>query len=143
MRRAALVSVALLTFPSVARAQIWDDNTAGTIGTTAEWSNKVELADLDGDGWVDILFANGGDYFTGGTPEPQRVFRNTTVPPGTNPNFTEITDTVFGKNNLRLSRVIKVRDVDGDLDMDIFVGGAHGTASELWLQQGNGAFGNF
>jgi uncharacterized protein (TIGR03382 family) len=143
MRRAALVPVALLTFPSVARAQNWVDDTAGTIGTTAEWSNKVELADLDGDGKVDILFANGGNYYSAGTPEPQRVFRNTTVPPGTNPTFVEITDTVFGKNHLRLSRVIKVRDVDADGDQDIFVGGAHGTASELWLQQGNGAFGDF
>lgn len=145
MRRAVLVSVVTLTFssfPSGARAQIWDDDTAGAIGTTAEWSNKVELADLDGDGWVDILFANGGNYFTGGTPEPQRVFRNTGNAPGEGPNFTEITDTVFGAGNDRLSRVIKVRDVDGDGDQDIFVGGAHGTACELWLQQGNGAFGD-
>ena len=146
MRRAVLVSVVALTFPafpSGASAQIWDDDTAGTIGTTAEWSNKVELADLDGDGWVDILFANGGNYFTGGTPEPQRVFRNTGNDPGEGPNFTEITDTVFGADHDRLSRVIKVRDVDRDGDQDIFVGGAHGTASELWLQQGSGAFGDF
>src|SRR5690606_21452378 len=96
--------------------------------------------DLDGDGWVDILFANGGDYFTEGTPAPQRVFRNLGNWQAAPPHFDEITDEVFGAGQARLSRVIKVRDVDGDGDQDIFVGGAHGTASELWFQQGDGAF---
>ena len=40
----------------------WIDATAEAIGQTAEWTNRVELADLNGDGWVDLLFANGGNY---------------------------------------------------------------------------------
>jgi hypothetical protein len=48
----------------------WVDATARTIGTTAEWSNKVELADLDADDDVDILFANGGLYESAGPPSP-------------------------------------------------------------------------
>ena len=38
---------------------LWVDVTYEVLDSTAEWSNKVELADLDGDGWLDILFANG------------------------------------------------------------------------------------
>ena len=39
-------------------AHLWKDVTAETIGETSDWSNKVELADLNGDGLVDLLFAN-------------------------------------------------------------------------------------
>jgi hypothetical protein len=117
---------------------LWDDVTSTTIGTTAEWSNKVELADVDGDGWVDILFANGGDYFTGGTPEPERVFKNLGNWADNAAHFEEITTDVFGAAGTRLSRVIKVRDVDGDGDQDIFVGGAHGTRSGLFLRGASG-----
>ncbi len=124
----------LLLLSSPALADRWDDATADTIGTTAQWSNKVELADVDGDGWVDILFANGGDYFDAGTPEAQRVFKNLGNWSAAPPHFQEITATVFGGAGTRLSRVIKVRDVDGDGDQDIFVGGAHGTASGLFVQ---------
>jgi len=125
---------------STAQAQRWDDATAATIGDTGEWTNKVEVADLDGDGWVDLLFANGGDYDAAGAPEPQRVFRNlgNWAQPG--PHFAEITSNVFGPGAVRLARVIKVGDLDGDGDLDIFVGGAHGTASGLFLRRTGGGY---
>ncbi|HTJ40514.1 MAG TPA: VCBS repeat-containing protein [Kofleriaceae bacterium] len=119
---------------------IWDDATPSTIGTTAQWTSKVELADLDGDGWVDIFFPNGGDYATAGTPEPQRVFQNLGNWASAGPHFMEISASVFGNAGTRLSRVIKVRDVDGDGDMDVFVGGAHGTDSALFVQGPAGVF---
>jgi hypothetical protein len=138
MRKVALVGLLIAT---PASAQKWDDATADTIGTTAQWSNKLELADVDGDGWVDILFANGGGYFTAGTPEAQRVFKNLGNWSAAPPHFMEITTTVFGAGT-RLSRVIKVRDVDGDGDQDVFVGGAHGTASGLFVQGPAGTYTN-
>ena len=55
---------------------LWIDATASTIGTTKYWTNKVEIADLNGDARPDLLFANGGDYSTPGTPEPNQVFFN-------------------------------------------------------------------
>jgi hypothetical protein len=113
---------------------LWRDVTADTIGTTAEWTNKVELADVDGDGRVDILFANGGDYERAGTPVPSRVFRN--VASG---KWPEITPQVFG-DALFLSRVIKVRDVDGDGHADVFVGTTFQTQSRLFRGQGGGRF---
>ena len=140
--RAGLVTwIATLTVAvGSARAQRWDDATAATIGDTGEWTNKVELADLDGDGWVDILFANGGDYDQAGTPEPQRVFRNLGNWAQAAPHFAEITATVFGAAAVRLARVFKVGDLDRDGDLDIFVGGAHGTASGLFLRKAGGGY---
>ena len=136
---AALPGALVLLLAAPARAQLWTDATADTIGTTAEWTNKVELADLDGDGWVDLLFANGGDYATAGDPEPQRVFRNLGNWSAAAPYFEEITADVAGATP-RLSRVIKVGDVDGDGDLDVFVGGAHGTASGLYTRGAGGAY---
>ena len=140
--RAGLVTwLATLTVAAgSARAQRWDDATAATIGATGEWTNKVELADLDGDGWVDILFANGGDYDAAGPPQPQRVFRNLGNWAQAAPHFAEITASVFGAAAVRLARVIKVGDLDGDGDLDIFVGGAHGTASGLFLRKAGGGY---
>ena len=77
MVRAALTTTVLVFLPAaVQAAPLWTDVTDETIGATAEWSNKVELADLNGDGRVDILFANGGNYNEPGAPEPNRIFLN-------------------------------------------------------------------
>ncbi|HUS67679.1 MAG TPA: hypothetical protein VMZ28_24255, partial [Kofleriaceae bacterium] len=66
----------LLCLGGTAHAQLWQDDTADTIGVTGEWSNKVELADLNDDGRVDLLFANGGNYHEAAPPQPTRIFLN-------------------------------------------------------------------
>ena len=114
---------------------LWRDVTAATIGATGEWTNKVELADVDGDGRVDILFANGGDYDQPAAPLPNRVFRN----PADGGRWPEITTAVFGDAKF-LCRVIKVRDVDGDGHQDVFVGNTFQTRSRLFRGLGKGGF---
>lgn len=114
---------------------LWTDVTAATIGTVGEWTNKVELADVDADGRVDVLFANGGDYDKAGEPVPSRVFHNA----GAGKPWPEITRQVFGEQKF-LARVIKVRDVDGDGHVDVFVGTTFQTQSRLFLGQGGGRF---
>lgn len=74
--RALFIAVIVLGSTVPAAAQKWQDATPTCLGTTAEWSSKLELADVDGDGQIDILVANGGDYSTPGTPEPVRVWKN-------------------------------------------------------------------
>lgn len=113
---------------------LWHDVTAETIGETAEWTNKVELADVDGDGHVDVLLANGGNYDKPGDAVPTRVFKNN--PSG---KWPEITTQVFGDAKF-FARVVKARDVNGDGIVDLFVGTTFQTQSRLYLGKGGGEF---
>jgi hypothetical protein len=121
--------------PPASSQALWHDVTAETIGETAEWTNKVEIADINGDGRPDLLFANGGKYSEAGTPEPSRVFVNN----GPGRRFTERTEAVFGSAR-GSARVIKARDLNGDGIVDIIVGNTFQTQSRLYLGTGGGAF---
>ncbi|MDC0718536.1 FG-GAP repeat domain-containing protein [Nannocystis bainbridge] len=126
-------AAALLAAP--VSAAPWEDATALTIGTTAEWTNKVELADIDGDGLVDILFANGAGYASPDDPEPNRAFLNR----GPGMPFVDVSEEVFGPEP-DFTRAIKVRDLDGDGDPDILVANTFETRSRLYLGDGQGGF---
>jgi hypothetical protein len=129
--------VIFLAFPQVALAQRWQDATAKCVGTTAEWSNKIEVADVDGDGLVDILVANGGSYSSPGAAEPTRIWKNLGDWAQTTPRCSEISaQAVLGFTGS--SRMIKVGDVDGDGDLDILTGGAWQTQAKLFLRDASG-----
>jgi hypothetical protein len=135
-RLVALAAGVLATATALAQTlPLWRDVTADALPATAYWTNKVEIADLNGDGRPDLLFANGGDYSTPGTPEPNQVFVN--VGPGF--RFTEATSKVFGDAR-GLTRAIKARDFSGDGLVDIVVGTTYQTQSRLFLGTGPGAF---
>src|SRR5215212_1612720 len=114
---------------------LWDDATKSTIGTTKEWTNKVELADINGDRQVDVLFANGGNYEYPGEPTFSQVFLNQ----GPDQMFKEATQKVFGTSPM-LARVIKVRDINADGSPDILVGTTFQTQSRLYLGDASGNF---
>src|SRR5450432_3555027 len=128
-----MVLALLCVMVGTAHAQMWQDATANCTGTTAEWSNKLELADIDGDGQLDILVANGSGYSTpGANPEPDRVWKNLGNWAGAAPHCMEVSSTtVLGFTGY--SRVIRAADVDGDGDLDIFTGGAYQTQAKLFL----------
>jgi FG-GAP-like repeat len=127
---------ALLILTAVAQTgPLWTDVTSTALPATRYWTNKVEIADLDGDGRPDLLFANGGDYSTPGAPEPNQVFLN--VGPGF--RFEEATARVLG-DRPDLARVIKARDLNDDGLVDIVVGTTYQTQSRLFLGTAKGAF---
>ena len=115
-------------------AGAWVDVTAEAIGETAEWTNRVELADLDGDGWVDLLFANGGNYDHPGEPVASWAYLN-----NGDGTFTDATTAILGDHAL-LTRVIRVADLDADGDDDILLGTTYGSQSRLLLNDGAGTW---
>ena len=116
---------------------LWQEVTESTIGATEEWSNKVELADINGDEWVDILFANGGDYNSPGEPEPTRIFLNK----GPGKPFHDATVEIF-RDAKFLTRAVRVADVNSDGNVDLFLATSYQTQSQLYLGTGDGNFKN-
>lgn len=131
------VTVPATVQPTDEPVELWVDVTDTTIGETQGWTNKVELADIDGDNLVDLLFANGGNYESPGEPELSQVFLNQ----GAGQGFEEASEQVFGRTGM-LARVIKVRDVNNDAQPDILVGTTFQTQSQLYLGDGSGDFTN-
>ena len=115
---------------------LWKDATMSTIGRTYGWTNRVELADINSDDLVDILFANGGNYDMPGKPDHSKVFLNQ----GPDQSFEGASRQVLP--NAMLARVIKVRDVNADGSPDILVGTTYETQSQLYLGDGSGEFTN-
>lgn len=124
-----------LASPTTEPPRLWVDVTDQTIGNTGEWTNKVELADVNNDGFVDILLANGGDYDSPGTPVSSYVFLNQ----GQGKPFHDASNDVFGSTKT-LARVIRVRDVNQDGFADILVGTTYQTQSRLFLGSAEGEF---
>jgi hypothetical protein len=133
---AAPTAVESTVAPSVSPyAGLWEDATASTIGATEDWTNKVEIADLDGDRLPDILFANGAAYETPGPPVANRIFLNG----GPGQRFEDATTRILGDLET-LTRVIKVRDLNADGLPDIVLGATYQRQSQLFLGAGEGRF---
>lgn len=125
--------------PAVSETEqaLWIDETSIYLPSTGEWTNRVEVADINGDKMLDLLFANGGNYSEPGELEASRVFLNQ----GPDQRFREVTGEVFGEKKF-ISRVIKVRDVNQDAIPDIIVGTTYQNQTELYLGLGKGKFQN-
>lgn len=113
---------------------LWTDVSGAAIGASDQWSNKVELADIDGDGDVDILFADGGEFSFAGPPVVNQVLIN-----DGSGVFEDRSVEVFGDTG-DLARAIKVRDLNGDGHPDIFVATTFESQSRLFLGGGGLVF---
>ena len=119
------------TSPTPATTPLWENATPPSFTEGRTWTNKVDLADIDRDGDVDILFAEGGNYDSPGKAVRSRIFLN-----DGSAGFTDISRRVLG-SSIGAARVIKARDVNGDGDVDIIVGNTFETQSRLYLGRGD------
>ena len=113
-------------------AGAWVDVTADAIGETAEYTNRVELADLNVDGWVDLLFANGGNYDHRGEEVASWVYLN-----NGDGTFTDATTAILG-DFAGITRVIRVADLNADGLDDIVLGTTYGSQTRLLINHGGG-----
>ncbi|HMQ15930.1 MAG TPA: VCBS repeat-containing protein [Phycisphaerae bacterium] len=99
-----------------------------------EYTNQLAFADIDGDGDLDIAFANGGNYSTPGQPQKLRIFVNNGLG-----IFTDESDARTG-GLAALARDVEFGDVDGDGDLDMAVATDFSTLPRLLINNGAGYF---
>jgi len=92
-------------------------------------ANAVALGDLDGDGDLDLVAANGNSAEED-DPRPNRVWFN-----NGNSGFTDSDQALGGA----FTYAVALGDLDGDGDLDL-VTGNEGEADRIWMNQGRGFF---
>jgi hypothetical protein len=101
-----------------------------------EYTNQLAFADIDGDGDLDIAFANGEGYSALGALLKLRIFVND----GTG-HFTDKSDAAIPPSGLMLcARDVEFGDVDGDGDLDMVVVQDFMKLPLLLLNDGRGVF---
>lgn len=113
------------------------------------YTSWLATVDLDDDGDLDVVLANGGGYYqpdfnnpVNGVPAPASVEPSTVLLNDGLGNFTDVTSSMFGGAASRL-RQVGVGDVDGDGDKDIYEPGGYGLdLDKLWIQTAPGVFEN-
>ena len=121
----------------VASAQMqFIDQTSTRFPVQAEYTNQIGVADLDGDGDLDLCFANGQGYSSLGALLKPRIYINNGA--GV---FSDQTDTrVAGITGC--FRSAEFGDVDRDGDLDLLLGQDYGRQLTLLINNGSGVFAN-
>lgn len=131
MDASVLAAAVLLAVPVFTEATA-NLGTQPACTTTGCWTNYDLLADLDGDGDLDILFPNANGFFSQGPAEPLVVLINDGS--GT------FSDDSAQLNHSGWVRQVAVGDIEGDGDLDLFVPDGWGGAVLLFVNDGSGTF---
>jgi MYXO-CTERM domain-containing protein len=128
-----------LLLPISAFAAPWKEDKVFFTETEGLPSSKVDAADLNGDGYIDLVFANGGGFDKGdeNADQAQQAFFN-----NAGAGMTDVSAAIFKENNSYNGRAVKLRDIDYDGDVDIVLGTTWGSQSQLFLNDGAGNFSN-
>jgi hypothetical protein len=131
---AAVAAVTVVTH-SVS-AQQFVDQTATRFPVQAEYTNYIAVGDIDGDGDLDICFANGQGYSSLGTLLKPRIYIN-----GGTGVFTDQTD-ARAAGITGCFRSAEFGDVDLDGDLDLLLGQDYNRQTLLLINNGSGVFTN-
>ncbi|MSR29173.1 MAG: VCBS repeat-containing protein [Phycisphaerales bacterium] len=120
-----------------ASAQIqFVDQTSTRFPVQAEYTNQIGVADIDGDGDLDMCFANGQGYSSLGALLKPRIYVNSGA--GV---FTDQTD-ARAAGITGCFRSAEFGDVDGDGDQDLLLGQDYSRQMLLLINNGAGVFAN-
>jgi len=115
-------------------AQQFVDETASRFPTPVnEFSNQLTIGDIDGDLDLDIIFANGGNFSTPGSPEVQRVYVN-----DGSGVFVDESGARLGFSGL--ARGAELGDIDDDGDLDLLLAQDFDRQPRLFTNNGSGFF---
>lgn len=135
--RAVLLAWAAVAACAAARsasAQQFVDQTAVRFPVQAEYTNYIAVGDIDGDGDLDICFANGGGYSTLGALLKPRIYVNS----GSGV-FADETD-ARAAGITGCFRSAEFGDVDGDGDLDLVLAQDFNRPAKLLINDGTGTF---
>jgi len=99
----------------------------------ADYSNQLTIGDIDGDGDLDIVWANGGNFSTAGTNQVARIFIN-------NGSGVFADESVARGAVSGLFRGVELGDIDNDGDLDMVLAEDFNRQPNLLLNNGAGVF---
>jgi hypothetical protein len=119
-----------------ASAQQFQDRTSTVFpsGLPDLYTNGVDAADLDGDGDLDLIFANGGNFSSPGAPQALRIFIND----GSGVFADESAARVAGISGA--IRGVAIGDIEGDGDLDLLLAEDFNRQPRLLVNDGRGVF---
>lgn len=126
---------ALILEPALAQQFVDETSTLFPTPAATDYSNQVTIGDLDGDGDLDLIFANGGGFSSPGSAEPVRIYTN-----DGSGVFTDESVARLGFSGL--VRGAELGDIDGDGDLDLILAQDFDRQPALFTNDGNGFFSN-
>ena len=102
----------------------------------AEFTNYIAVSDIDNDGDLDLIFANGGNFSTAGPNQLVRVYVNNGV-------GVFVDESVMRTGGLTgIFRGVAVGDVDRDGDEDVILSADFNRRPQLLINDGSGFYSN-
>ena len=128
-----LALAALIVTPALAQ-QFTDETSTRFPSTPLEYTNQATVGDLDGDGDMDIIWANGGNFGSPGPALIARIFIN-------NGSGVFTDESAARSGNLSgLHRGVELGDCDRDGDLDVVLAQDFDKLPNLLINNGSGFF---